>query len=150
MTDDAVIRAAPFSQSGWTWLFLAWLVALVATLGALFIGEVLGQAPCLLCWYQRIAMFPLALILGIACLRDDAGVIPYAATLTGVGSLVALWHTALYVGLVPQSIEPCGIGPSCASAAMTIFGGLPIPMLSVAGFFAIGACLMFASQRSPG
>lgn len=142
--------AAPPSQSGWIWLFLAWLVALVATLGALFIGEVLGQAPCLLCWYQRIAMFPLALILGIACLRDDLRVIPYAAALNAVGGLVALWHTALYAGLIPQTIEPCGTGPSCTSGAMTIFGGLPIPALSVAGFAAIGTCLALAKQRSPG
>ena len=47
-------------------LYLAWLIALTATLGALFIGEVMGRTPCVLCWYQRIAMFPLALILGLA------------------------------------------------------------------------------------
>ena len=47
-------------------LYLAWLIALTATVGALFIGEVMGRTPCVLCWYQRIAMFPLALILGLA------------------------------------------------------------------------------------
>ena len=53
-------------QHSWNSLFIAWLVALAATLGALFIGEIMGQVPCQLCWYQRIAMFPLALILGVA------------------------------------------------------------------------------------
>ncbi len=49
-------------KHGWLWLMAAWGVALAATLGALFIGEVMGMTPCLLCWYQRIFMFPLALI----------------------------------------------------------------------------------------
>ena len=52
-------------------LFLAWLVALLATAGALFLGEVMGKTPCALCWYQRIAMFPLALILGVGLLEPD-------------------------------------------------------------------------------
>jgi disulfide bond formation protein DsbB len=55
----------------WTWLLMAWLVATAATSGALFLGEVMGMTPCVLCWYQRIFMFPLAIILGIACFTDD-------------------------------------------------------------------------------
>lgn len=139
---------APVASGVWLCLFAAWLVALAASLGALFIGEVLGQAPCLLCWYQRIAMFPLVLILGIACLRDDAGAIAYAAPLSTAGGLVALWHTALYLELIPKTIEPCGLGPSCTSGAMTILGGLPLPALSVTAFLAIGAFLVLARQRS--
>ena len=58
----------------WTPLFLAWLLALLATSGALFLGEVMGKAPCVLCWYQRIAMFPLVLVLGLGLFgRLDAG-----------------------------------------------------------------------------
>lgn len=54
----------------------AWLLSVVATAGALFIGEVMGMTPCVLCWYQRIAMFPLAVILGVACYREEpAGVV---------------------------------------------------------------------------
>ena len=52
-------------------LTAAFLIALAATLGALFIGEVLGQTPCTLCWYQRIAMFPLVPILGLSLWRGD-------------------------------------------------------------------------------
>ena len=58
-------------KQGWLWLMAAWGVALAATLGALFIGEVMGMTPCLLCWYQRIFMFPLALILGMAAFAED-------------------------------------------------------------------------------
>ena len=62
----------------WPLLFAAWVVALVSTLGALFIGEVMGQAPCVLCWFQRAFMFPLAVILAVACYRSDAGIWRYA------------------------------------------------------------------------
>ncbi len=141
-------RVPPLTSGAWVWLFAAWLVALAASLGALFIGEVLGQTPCLLCWYQRVAMFPLVMILGIACLRGDAGAIPYAASLATTGGLVALWHTGLYFELIPRQIEPCGQGPSCTSSAMTILGGLPIPALSAAAFVAIAAFLILARQWS--
>jgi disulfide bond formation protein DsbB len=128
-------------------LFLAWLVALASTLGALFVGEVLGQTPCLLCWYQRIAMFPLALILGIACLRGETAIARYALALAATGVLLAGWHVAVYTGLLPTEIEPCGAGPSCRCADMTIFGFLPLPFLSLGAFAAIGALLLLVQRR---
>jgi disulfide bond formation protein DsbB len=128
-------------------LFLAWLVALASTLGALFVGEILGQTPCLLCWYQRIAMFPLALILGIACLRGDTAIVRYALALAAAGVLLAGWHIAVYIGLLPTEIEPCGSGPSCRSADMTILGGLPLPYLSLGAFAAICTLLLLIQRR---
>ena len=102
-------------------LYAAWVVALAATLGALFIGEVLGQAPCVLCWYQRIAMFPLALILGVAAFVGDGGVRRYALPLALLGGTVALWHSGLYAGLLPEAVAPCTReGPSCTDAAISI------------------------------
>lgn len=73
----------------WTLLLLAWLVATTATLGALFIGEVMGMTPCVLCWYQRIFMFPLAIILGIACFIDDRRGAVYGLTLALGGLAMA-------------------------------------------------------------
>jgi len=118
-------------------LHAAWVVALVATLGALFVGEIMGQAPCVLCWYQRIAMFPLVVLLGVAAFRGDRGVRVYALPLALAGLAIAAFHGLLYAGIVPEAIEPCGAGPSCASADMTILGGLPLPFLSLAAFVAI-------------
>lgn len=57
-------------RNSW-WLLLAWMIAVAATLIALFVGEILGQAPCNLCWFQRVFMFPLPIILGIAAFRAD-------------------------------------------------------------------------------
>lgn len=120
------------------WLYAAWLFSLSATLGALFIGEVLGQTPCALCWYQRIAMFPLAWILGVACLTNDRRVGWYALPLALIGAFIALWHSLLYAGIVKEALVPCQrTGPSCTDSAMLTFSGLPIPYLSLVCFTAI-------------
>jgi len=119
-------------------LYLAWLIALTATLGALFIGEVMGRTPCVLCWYQRIAMFPLALILGLASFRADHAVRHYVIPLALIGGLIALWHSLLFVGIIPEPIQPCERnGPSCSGEDQVLFGVLPLPYLSVFSFSAI-------------
>ena len=80
------------SSGDWLLLFAAWSVALVSTLGALFIGEVMGQAPCVLCWFQRVFMFPLAVILAIACYRSDTGIWRYALPVAVPGGLIAAFR----------------------------------------------------------
>jgi len=138
------------SQSRTWWLLLAaWLVALSATLGALFIGEVMGETPCLLCWYQRIFMFPLALILLIACVKEDAGIWRYALPLALIGAGFALYHSLLYGGIIAEPIVQCGAGPSCSGANMSLFGWLPIPFLSLIAFSAISIFLFLARRRVP-
>ncbi|CAA6804201.1 MAG: Probable disulfide formation protein [uncultured Thiotrichaceae bacterium] len=125
------------------WLYAAWFIALTATLGALFIGEVLGQTPCVLCWYQRIAMFPLAWILGVACLTNDLRIVRYALPLALAGGAIALWHSLLYAGIVKEAIVPCQqSGPSCTDSAMLTVADLPIPYLSLISFVAIAILLV--------
>jgi len=120
-------------------LLAAWLIALVSTLAVIFIGEVLGQTPCILCWFQRAFMFPLAVILGIAVWRDDTGIRVYAIPLALIGALVAAWHMGLYIGVIPEAVQPCtASGPSCTSQDMLVLG-LPIPLLSLGAFTAIAA-----------
>jgi len=123
-------------------LACAFLIALTATLGALFIGEALGQMPCTLCWYQRIAMFPLVPILGLSLWRGDGISRRYALPLVLAGLALAGWHSGLYLGLIPEVIAPCTKdGPSCSGPAQIILG-LSIPYLSLAAFAAILACLI--------
>ncbi len=133
----------------WLLLFLAWVLSVVSTLGALYIGEVMGQSPCTLCWYQRILMFPLAFILAVASYRADDGVWRYGLPLSGLGWVIAAYHSSLYFGIIPRPIEPCGAGPSCTSADMTIFGAVPIPLLSLIAFSGIIILLLFVWKRSP-
>ncbi|MFC4171562.1 disulfide bond formation protein B [Microvirga sp. GCM10011540] len=140
--------AAPASgRAAWARLFAAWIIALAATGGALFIGEVMGQAPCNLCWHQRVFMFPLAVILAVATFREDTGVWRYALPIAALGGLVAAFHSLLYAGIIPEAIKPCAAtGPSCSGADTTILG-LPLPYLSLAAFTAIAALLIPASRR---
>jgi disulfide bond formation protein DsbB len=129
-------------------LFAAWIIALTATLGALFIGEIMGQMPCTLCWRQRSFMFPLAVILAVASFCSDPGIWRYALPVVALGWLVAAFHTLLYAGIIPETIEPCGQGPSCSSADMAIFGGLPLPFVSLAAFTGIAIFLVLAHRRT--
>jgi len=132
------------------YLLAAWLAALAATLGALFIGEVMGQAPCNLCWYQRISMFPLALILALAVYRGDTSVSRYTLPLAGIGTLIAGFHSLLYFKIIPESIKPClAGGPSCSGDSMTLFGVIPLPLLSLAAFSFITLCLFTLWRKTP-
>ena len=126
---------------------VAWGVALVATLGALFIGEVMGMAPCVLCWYQRIFMFPLALILGVAVLVDDRRGAVYGLALAVGGVVVAAYHVALVAGWVPQWWIPCGSGPSCSRQALVILGNIQIPWLSLVAFLVVALSLTVFRKR---
>ena len=141
-------KAPGKADATWLLLFASWIVALTATLGALFIGEVMGQAPCVLCWHQRVFMFPLAVILAVACFRSDAGVWRYALPLTLLGWLIAAYHMLQYVGVIPAALLPCTAGgPSCSGEGMTILGGLPIPALSLLAFTAIAVLLTLTARR---
>lgn len=134
--------------SGWPLLCTAWLLALIASLAVLFVGEVMGQTPCNLCWFQRAFMFPLAIVLGVACLRDDLQVWRYGLPLALGGAAVAGFHSLLYAGLIPERITPCSGGTSCTSADMTVLGGLPLPVLALAAFVAIAVLLILSRNRS--
>lgn len=126
----------------WPLLLAAWLVALVASLAVLFVGEVMGQAPCLLCWFQRAFMFPLAIVLAVACFASDARVWRYALPLAVSGGIIAGYHVLLYFDVVPQDVLRCGEGPSCSGAEMTVLGGVPLPLLSLLAFAAIGGLMI--------
>jgi disulfide bond formation protein DsbB len=137
-------------KQGWLWLMAAWGVALAGTLGALFIGEVMGMTPCLLCWYQRIFMFPLALILGMAAFNEDRRGAVYALPLALSGAAVASYHTALIAGWVPQWGVPCGSGPSCSEQSLEILNGIQIPWLSLLAFLVIAFLLfVFLKKTRP-
>ena len=132
----------------WTLLLLAWLVATTATLGALFIGEVMGMTPCVLCWYQRIFMFPLAIILGIACFIDDRRGAVYGLTLALGGLAMAGYHTLLVAGLIPKAWLPCSAGVSCADQKLEILNGVQIPWLSLAAFVTLAFLLIVYLRNS--
>jgi len=130
-------------------LFLAWLVALTATAGALFLGEVMGKTPCLLCWYQRIAMFPLVLVLGVGLFDGDARSARYALPLAWAGWGLALYHCLLFWGVLSEALGPCQQGVSCADADLQVAGFVPIPLMSLVAFTAI-LVLLWWNRRKGG
>lgn len=143
------MTVTPADNRSWAPLFLAFAIALASSLAVLFVGEVMGQAPCNLCWFQRAFMFTLAIVLAVAAFRTDAAVWIYAVPLAAAGWLVAGFHTLLYAGIIPETIQPCtASGPSCSGADMTIFGGAPLPALALAAFTAIIALLLLARRRT--
>lgn len=133
----------------WMLLLLAWLIAVLATAGALFIGEVMLMTPCQLCWYQRIFMFPLAIILGMACFNDDRRGAVYAMPLALGGAVVAAYHTLLVEDLIPKSLIPCSAGVSCTDQKLEILNGIQIPWLSLIAFLSVAALLTLFLRRTP-
>lgn len=130
------------AENGWMWLFMAWLIASSATLSALFLGEVMGFTPCVLCWYQRIAMFPLVLILAAGLFPYDRSVVRFALPLSVAGWLLALFHWGVASGVIPERVAPCSQGVPCSLEQIVWFGFLTLPMLSALAFSSIIALLL--------
>ncbi|MEQ1805884.1 MAG: disulfide bond formation protein B [Burkholderiaceae bacterium] len=145
--EGSAVGAEGLGRERWTPLFLAWAIASVATAGALFLGEVMGMTPCVLCWYQRIAMFPLVVILGVGLLEPDRRSVRYALPLAWAGWSIAVYHCLLFWGLVSEALLPCGKGSSCAAADLQVAGSVPIPLLSLGAFTGILALLWFSKRK---
>ena len=120
--------------SGSRGLLFAWIVALLATLGSLFYSDILGYTPCKLCWFQRIFMYPQAILLGVAFFRRDNRVLEYVLWLSGIGFLIAAYHYLIHIGLLPGSCAVTGISVSCSQRFVMEFGYITIPMMSLTAF----------------
>ncbi|MBP9060839.1 MAG: disulfide bond formation protein B [Rhodoferax sp.] len=135
-------------KRNWYLLVFAWLTATAATASAFFIGEVMGITPCVLCWYQRIFMFPLVIVLGMACYSDDRRGAIYGLPLAFAGVLLAGYHTLLIAGFVSKTWIPCGSGVSCTEQKLEILNGLQIPWLSLTAFFIVTSLLFVYLKRT--
>jgi disulfide bond formation protein DsbB len=135
-------------SSSWNILFLCWLVSSVSAMGSLFFSYVMEFAPCVLCWYQRIFLFPLVIILAVGLFPIDKSVVKYALPLAIAGWLTAAYHNLLYAGIVPESVQPCSQGVSCTEEYIDLFGFLSIPMLSLLSFSTIIALLIILKMRT--
>ena len=133
-------------------LYLAWTIALVATAGSLYFSEVRLFIPCTLCWYQRILMYPLVILLGIASYRQDRGVIPYALPLSVFGGSVSVFH------YLEQKVPGFGVpnlcragGVPCNTDYINWLGFVTIPFLALIAFILITLLLsgtLWAERRT--
>jgi disulfide bond formation protein DsbB len=128
-------------------LLLAWVAALIATIGSLYFSEVLHYIPCTLCWYQRIFMYPLAIILGVAFYQNDKRITKYALPLSVVGLVISGYHTILQKIPYLQQFEMCTSGVPCSEDYINWLGFITIPMLAFIAFTIITVSLFFIAYN---
>lgn len=129
-------------------LYAAWLQAAIATAGSLFFSEAMQLPPCVLCWYQRIAMYPLVILIAIGIVRKDPTVRLYALPLSVLGLAISIYHNLLYYDVIPESITPCTSGVSCTSRQIEWLGFITIPLMSLTAFLIVTACLLINFRTS--
>lgn len=129
--------------------YLAWAQAFAATLGSLFFSEVLHLSPCVLCWYQRILMYPLVVILAVGIVLRDARLRLYVLPLSLTGVAVAIYHNLLYYGVLPEGLTQCALGVSCTERQLELFGFVTIPLMSLTAFAVITLAIAFYRPEEP-
>jgi disulfide bond formation protein DsbB len=126
---------------------VAFAVALVATAGSLYYSEVVRYTPCQLCWYQRVAMYPLVPILGVALVRRDPAVRSYGIPLAVIGAVIAAYHYQLE-WFPTQDAIACSIGVPCSVPWFRELGFVSLPYMALSGFLLIAA-LLAVGMRQP-
>lgn len=124
------------------YLYIAWVQSLIAMLVSLYFSEIKHFVPCVLCWYQRILMYPLVLIIAVGILRKDRGLPLYVLPLSILGVLISFYHILLQQGILPEALAPCTIGASCTVKYTGYFGFITIPVMSFTAFMVITICLL--------
>ncbi len=122
---------------------LAWAVATVSTLGSLYYSEIAKFKPCPLCWYQRIAMYPLVLLLGIATVRRDRSIRGYVAAQAGVGAAIALYHSFIQAFPPEGGSSFCTVEAPCTERYVWELGFVSIPFMALSGFLFIISLMVF-------
>lgn len=118
-------------------------IATVSTIGSLIFSEVFKFPPCILCWYQRIFMYPLIIIFGVTLWKKDKNVIYFALPMTIIGLAISIYHNLLYYKILPESAAPCTLGISCTTKFIEWFGFITIPFLSFISFLSLTILLLF-------
>ncbi len=140
-------QSTQYDQRDWMLIFLSWLLATSGMLGSLFFSEVMDLAPCVLCWWQRIFMYPLVVILLLGLYPLDRKVVRYSLPLAVIGLGFGIYHYLLYSGYIPKNLAPCGEGPSCTEVNLELFGFITIPMLAIIAYSVIIALLSTVLYR---
>jgi disulfide bond formation protein DsbB len=137
------VRDAVWETLGPSALWLAFLVALTATLGSLYLSEIAHFVPCKLCWYQRIAMYPLVPILAVAAWKRDPAVWRYAVPVAAIGAAISVYHYQLE-RFPNQASVSCSAEAPCTVVWIWKFHFVSIPFMALSGFALIVALLLVA------
>ena len=147
MTQDSTMK----TKQNWLLIFICWLIAMSALFGSLFFSEVMGLKPCVLCWWQRIFIYPLAILFLVGLLSNkllmEKSIVQYTLPLAVIGLGFAIYHYLLYKGFIPESLQPCNKELSCAEINLELMGFITIPMLSIMAYSAIIVLLLIFRKR---
>jgi disulfide bond formation protein DsbB len=129
-------------------LYFTWLLALVATLMSLYLSEIRLLPVCHLCWYQRICLYPIVIILGIATYRNFRGIVVYVLPFTVIGFFLAGYQylEQMIPGFSP--IKFCGMGPACSEIHVKLFGFITLPLMGAGLFVVMALLLLLAKQKN--
>jgi disulfide bond formation protein DsbB len=114
--------------------YLVFIVALISTLASLFFSEILKFTPCVLCWWQRIFMYPMVFISAVSIMRKGKELHYYILPLSIIGFCIGLYQNLLIWKIIPETIAPCQIGVSCVDQPIILFGFITIPLGSMLSF----------------
>lgn len=122
------------------------IIALLSALISLFFSEILKYPPCLLCWWQRIFMYPMVFISAVGILRKNVELPYYILPLSIIGFLIGLYQNLLIWHILPESIAPCTLGVSCVNQPITLFGFITIPLGSMLSFAIISISMLLYAK----
>lgn len=125
-------------------LYIAWIITISGILGSLVYSEILQLPPCILCWYQRILLYPLAVIFLIGLYFKDRHLPYYVLPFSILGLSLAFYQILLQKGILPESPSTCQFGVSCAEETFKLFGFLSIPMQSFGAFVLITVLVLYS------
>lgn len=118
-------------------LLVMWTVALLATAGSLYFSEIRGYTPCTLCWVQRIFMYPLIIIVGIAIVQKNVQIAATTLALAITGGAISLYHYGLQkLSFLSDAAPACGQVP-CTGQYINYLGFITIPFLALTAFILI-------------
>ena len=133
------------NRSQWM-LYFAWVMSCLSLLGSLYMSDVLHFEPCHLCWYQRICLYPLVIILGMAICRASTDVVPYLIPQIVIGACLSAYQIIIQEFPALQAIKLCGSGPSCTDKIDIGLGIISLPMMGMGVFIMIG-WLLFKARK---
>ena len=132
-----------------TFIYMAWLVNIVAFMGSMYFSNFMMLPPCVLCWYQRICIFPLSIIFAVGFLKKDENIFWYSIPLVTIGWIISLYHNLLYYKIIPKAITACSSGVSCTDVQIEYLGFITIPLMAFTALSltALLLILFFTKQR---
>jgi disulfide bond formation protein DsbB len=113
--------------------YLALGIALAAMLGSLYYSEIAGFVPCTLCWYQRVLMYPLTLILLVGLIKQDSSLPDYVLPFSVLGMGVSTYHYLIQLGIIGHS-PVCQVGIPCDLRWVNYLGFVTIPLMALTAF----------------